>query len=180
MGIAPVAGILSNIFKRLPFAERAEALNFHFFIVDKYPFQRLLTNCTFYCKVVCTMETKSGSQSAWPRLGFRNSHMASLLLVGALSLVLLIPVSMIRGLIAERQERRDGAVKEVTSKWGGSQILTGPALVLPYTANPSDKTRRNVVFLSKTLKTTGVITRESRGRGIFEVPVYSLSLTIEG
>jgi len=94
-------------------------------------------------------------------------------------------VSMIRGLIAERSVRHAEATKEVTSKWGGAQVLTGPVLVLPYAAQTSERaadgtTRRNVVFLPKQLKTTGLITQEQRGRGIFEVPVYSLTATVEG
>ena len=49
----------------------------------------------------------------------RNSHLLRLAILGVLTLILLIPVSMIRGLIAERQDRHGTATKEVTSKWGG-------------------------------------------------------------
>src|SRR6516165_10718939 len=62
----------------------------------------------------------------------RRSQMLRLCLVGVLTIVLLIPIEMISGLVTERQERRDSAVKEVSSKWGDAQAITGPALVLPF------------------------------------------------
>jgi len=119
-----------------------------------------------------------------------NSHLVRLALVGAITLILLIPVAMIRGLIQERQQRHHTASEEVTSKWGFNQILTGPALVLPYTVRETQKTAsgevtarvsvKNAVFLPKRLRETGVITMESRERGIFLVPVYTLTLNLEG
>jgi inner membrane protein len=123
-------------------------------------------------------------------MNIKNSHLIRLGILGALTVILLVPVSMIRDLIAERQARRDSAIKDVTSKWGGRQILTGPALVLPYTVRTTEKAAdgrelvrtatRNMIFLPKRLKTAGLINQEERGRGIFEIPVYSLSVTLEG
>ena len=63
----------------------------------------------------------------------RSSQMLRLLLVGFLALLLQIPIEMIAELVSERQERRREAVAEVSSKWGNDQIITGPALVVPYT-----------------------------------------------
>jgi inner membrane protein len=59
----------------------------------------------------------------------RNSQMLRLFLIGILALLLQIPIAMIGRLVSERQERRQAAVAEVSSKWG-SIVLTGPALVL--------------------------------------------------
>ena len=39
--------------------------------------------------------------------------------VAILTLMLLIPLAMIQSLIRERQNTRQGAVQEITSKWGG-------------------------------------------------------------
>ena len=63
----------------------------------------------------------------------RSSQMLRLLLIGFLALLLQIPIAMITGLVSERQGRRQEAVAEVSSKWGNIQIITGPALVVPYT-----------------------------------------------
>ena len=120
----------------------------------------------------------------------RSSQMLRLFLVGFLALLLQIPIAMIAGLVSERQERRQEAVAEVSSKWGNAQIITGPALVVPYTyrwtelaTGGQEITRteaRNAIFLPEQLHIRGSIDSEIRYRGIFSVPVYRLGLTVEG
>jgi inner membrane protein len=53
-------------------------------------------------------------------------------LVAALSLVLMIPVWMIRDLVAERQARRNEAVSGIAEGWGKRQTLDAPYLSIPY------------------------------------------------
>jgi inner membrane protein len=120
----------------------------------------------------------------------RGSQVLRLLSVGFLALLLQIPIGMIGRLISERQERRQGAVAEVSSKWGNSQAITGPALVVPYThrwteasAAGQPVTRietRNAIFLPEQLRVRGALDSEIRNRGIFSIPVYRLGLTVEG
>jgi len=119
----------------------------------------------------------------------RNSQMLRLCLVVGLALVLLIPIAMIWGLVSERQSRNNEATTEVSSKWGNTQLIAGPALILPYTARWTETTPagevsrtgvRNAVFLPRQLTTRGRIDVESRSRGIFKVPVYGLTVTVEG
>jgi len=120
----------------------------------------------------------------------RNSQMLRLLSVGFLALLLQIPISMIGGLVTERQERRDAAVSEVSSKWGRTQSITGPALVVPYvyrwteavTGSPpiTRSEIRNAIFLPERLEVRGAVDSEVRNRGIFSVPVYGLDLAIAG
>src|SRR2546426_7835888 len=119
----------------------------------------------------------------------RSSQMLRLLTLGFLALVLQIPIATIGGLVRERQERRKEAVVEVSSKWGNRQVITGPALVVPYThrwtvesegkATVCTQTRK-AIFLPKLLRIRGNIEPETRRRGIFSVPVYKLSLVVEG
>lgn len=52
--------------------------------------------------------------------------------IAALALLLLIPVGMIQGLIAERQARSVEAVRGIAEGWGKRQTLSGPLLVVPY------------------------------------------------
>ena len=66
------------------------------------------------------------------------------LLIAALSVVLMVPVGMIRELIAERQARRDQAVAEIALGWGGRQTLTGPYLLVPYERNWGEVIRETV------------------------------------
>ena len=120
----------------------------------------------------------------------RNSQLLRLISVGILALLLQLPISMIGRLVEERQERRQAAVAEVSSKWGNAQVITGPALVIPYThrwteasAGGPQITRtetRNAIFLPEQLHARGSIDSEIRNRGIFTVPVYTLGLTVEG
>lgn len=120
----------------------------------------------------------------------RGSQMLRLLLIGFLVLVLLIPAAMIGGLVSERRERREGAVDEVTAKWGRMQILTGPALIIPYVQsrveldNKGQKVvrsqTRHLIVLPETLTVRGEIESEVRHRGIFSVPVYRMKLEVTG
>ena len=52
---------------------------------------------------------------------------------GLLVLVLQIPIGLISSTIAERRERRDEAIAEVTRTWGGPQELLGPVVTIPFT-----------------------------------------------
>ncbi len=119
----------------------------------------------------------------------RNSQMLRLCLIVGIALVLLIPIAMIWGLVSERQNRNQEATAEVSSKWGSTQSIVGPALILPYTARWTETTPagevsrtglRNAVFLPRQLRMTGRVDVESRSRGIFKVPVYGLTVSIEG
>ena len=54
------------------------------------------------------------------------------LVVGALALLLMIPVGMIQKLIAERQARAGEAVAGIAEGWGKRQTVSGPYLAMPY------------------------------------------------
>jgi inner membrane protein len=120
----------------------------------------------------------------------RSSQGLRLLFLGFLVLLLQIPISMINGLVSERQQRRQAAIDEVSSKWGNAQSITGPALVLPYSHHWTETAEdgatitrteaRNAVFLPEQLRIRGTMDSEIRHRGIFSVPVYKLGLVVEG
>src|SRR5262245_52107335 len=120
----------------------------------------------------------------------RRSQLLRLCLVGVLTLVLQIPIWMISSLVTVRQVRRDSVVKEVSSKWGDAQAITGPALILsfvihrPEMSAAGEKTvhdeTRYAAFLPKRLGVEGKIQSESRNRGIFSIPVYTANLTMQG
>lgn len=113
-----------------------------------------------------------------------------LMLIGLLVLLLMIPASMIRDVVTEREARRDAAVADITAKWGGEQQLTGPILRVPYTRQviaQDDKgkaiTRRESgvgYFLPKRLAIRTELTTERRQRGLFEVPVYVAAMHLSG
>jgi inner membrane protein len=120
----------------------------------------------------------------------RNSQTLRLVTVGILVLLLQIPVAMIGGLVSERTNRGEEAAAEVSAKWGGRQVLSGPMLVVPYLHTWTETSRnghsvertgfRHASFLPDELRIEANATSEIRKRGIFAVPVYRLDLTVAG
>lgn len=118
--------------------------------------------------------------------GLRNSVMVKLLTIGIIALMLLIPASSIKSLISERQHNRDAAIREVSSKWGGNQVITGPILTIPYKVyykTEDDEVKHSVHrahFLPAKLDVSGTIDPERRKRGIYEVVLYNTKLSFSG
>jgi len=112
--------------------------------------------------------------------GIRHSKLLRLCLVGALSFLILIPIMMIAWLVSDRQVRHDTVTAEVATSWGNTQAMTGPALVVPYAVRFDETSKHYAVFLPRSLRTKGRVNVESRKRGIFSVPVYTLKLSVEG
>jgi inner membrane protein len=108
----------------------------------------------------------------------RYAYGVKAVLIGILVLLLLIPAGMIMGLISEREQRQFEAKGEVSGKWGDSQAITGPVLVVPYYSKPGVTSA--AVFLPDQLKVDGKLLPEIRRRGIYEVAVYSSNLNISG
>ena len=112
--------------------------------------------------------------------------------IGILILLLLIPVSMVENVIQEREARQAEAIREVSSKWGEQQTITGLVLTVPYKSyekiiesEGSDKFRfietiKYAHFLPEALHITGSISPEIRYRGIYEVIVYNSKINLSG
>ena len=81
---------------------------------------------------------------------------------------------------------RDAAAAEIGATWGGSQLVSGPVLSVPYTVPWTDTTgRRQLVagramFLPRDLGIDGTLAAETRARGIFRVVVYHARLKLTG
>lgn len=120
----------------------------------------------------------------------RNSQLLRIVFIAVLAAALLIPVGMIDGVITERQNRREEAVREVTSIWGERQKLVGPLLVVPYLLKITEEDKKGVKktrtevkhasFLPESLSIEGQLRCETKYRGIYKVPVYTANLDISG
>lgn len=133
-------------------------------------------------------------QSFFEKAGhwIKNSVTLRLITIGILILLMLIPVSMIEGLIRERQYRKHDAVREVSSKWGETQTLKSPVLTIPYKTyskiyDEEEKDKYRLIesieyahFLPEVLNINGNIAPEIRYRGIYEVIVYNSDIQIKG
>ncbi len=60
------------------------------------------------------------------------TNTAKMMMVGILTLVLLIPLTLVQDLIKERSERKNEATIKVTNSWGDNINLMGPILKVPY------------------------------------------------
>lgn len=131
---------------------------------------------------------------------FAHSSTAKLFLIGALSLLLLIPTIWITSMVSERKSYRDTAAQEVQAMWGGPQTLGSPVLVLPYTYScPVSVDRRKqgangwytetvvedhtctgyAKLYPDQLAIEGKLPSSTRPRGIFDIPLYTAQITYD-
>ena len=133
-----------------------------------------------------------------PLFGRRHSTIIKLLGVGALVLVLLIPLAMITGVLRDRLSRRNEAVADITSSWGKEQNVIGPVLGIPYQYKfkavkempaPDGKMERREVeetamgtayFLPETLHINGDAQTQMLHRGIYNAAVFRAQVTLSG
>jgi inner membrane protein len=120
------------------------------------------------------------------------SVMIKLFSIGFMMLILMIPASWIEDLISERQTRADGVMREVSDKWSGSQTLSGPVLVIPFTKIEKSKrldngkqiediieTRHKAYFLPENFNAAGKVKPQVLHRGIFDVAVYESEISMD-
>ena len=63
-------------------------------------------------------EKPSTTSNVWQSNTFR------LVLIGALTLVLLIPLLLVQNLVRERKERQQEVINEIDSKWGREVVFS--------------------------------------------------------
>ncbi len=105
------------------------------------------------------------------------------LVVILIILLLLIPLSMIRSLVGERDSRAYEAEMNIIYGAGGSLVLTGPLMVLPYEIDGkihSYNRRGEISLLPEEIRITGRLEVEYRQRGIYRVPVYTAFIDASG
>jgi inner membrane protein len=128
------------------------------------------------------MNTETIVQNVWTR----SKLLIKSMIIGILVLVLQIPAMFVRDVIAEREQRQQDAIAEVSSKWAGHQVLTGPVLVIPYWQSAPDssarqvRTREYAYFLPDKLDINANLTPQERHRGIYKVMLYSSEVTLSG
>lgn len=122
-------------------------------------------------------------QAPQPRKSFSERHALFIkpMIIGILILLLLIPMSMVRSLIDEREQTAREAGEEVHQKWGGPQQVTGPVLTFSYDSKDAKGivTRHQWHTLPESLDIRGSLDTEVRQRGIYEVVVYNTPLTLD-
>ncbi len=94
-------------------------------------------------------------------------------LTSAIALALLVPVSMIRDLIAERQARSNEAIANIALGWGQRQTVAGPFLSIPYQRIWVETVQETVEGKTKERRT-----EHSEWR-VHRIPVESVQWTID-
>lgn len=126
---------------------------------------------------------------------FFQSTTVKLLMVGILALFLLIPLELVKGLIAERAERQKEVISEITEKWGDSVTVYGPVLKVPYNVLAQEKRvdaktkqeflveskiRKYAYFLPDRLDNASNVKTDVRSRGNYDSTVFTADMNFTG
>lgn len=120
-----------------------------------------------------------------------------LLLVGFLLLLLLIPLALLDGLVAERQQRGQEVAAEIAQSSSGPQQVVGPLLLVEAVKlterrrvvsegglmrEETEQARETVHYLvsPERLAIDSQLRIEQRGRSLFTVPLYHGALKLAG
>ena len=119
-------------------------------------------------------------------------------LVGLVAVLLQIPLEMIRGLVVERKQLRDGVIADIGRSSSEPQRIAGPVLYVPWARRSVESTtitdegghsrtarkervdRGQVALLPDTLTVEGAIDLQEKHRGIYKAHVYTLRATLRG
>lgn len=77
-----------------------------------------------------------------------------LFLAGIIGIALVIPLMMVYALVWDRQEQSNVAQNSIAAGWGGPQVVVGPVLVIPYTANSVETVDQNGRQTTRTVQVT--------------------------
>lgn len=105
--------------------------------------------------------------------------------VGFLAMIMMIPLLQVQGLIGERRDLEGQARQKIAERWGGSQSVGGPILVVPVRRQvQSDKgwIHRDQLryVLPDQLEISGSLATEVRQYGIYSTPIYAAMLQLSG
>ena len=115
-----------------------------------------------------------------------NSLILKIVLVSAMALAMLIPLTMIRAQIDERQSNADNTVRDISDEWSRAQTLSGPRLVFEYDVVEKDAAGKPVVrkvsrkVYPDHLKVDADVATQKLHRSIYDVMVYRSALTLSG
>ena len=135
-------------------------------------------------------------------LGARFSGpLARCVFVGAITLLLLIPLGLVEGVVYDRMYLHQEATDNITSSWGRAQTVSGPALLIPYEVwkdrremvdikvDGKDQTKEVVtrdyfvrykVVLPSDLRFDVEMNPEVRYRGIYRQALYNAPVDVSG
>lgn len=126
---------------------------------------------------------------------FFQSNTARMIMIGALTLILMIPLLFVQNLIDERHQRQQQVVDETSGKWGKSVFFYGPIIKVPYqtftqAVSVNEKTQETTTqkiletqyayFFPETLKNRSSVNTSLLRRNNYESVVYTANMAFDG
>jgi inner membrane protein len=125
---------------------------------------------------------------------FTQGYTFKIFLLGFLILLLLFPLSMIRGLIGERNRTANSAEAGIMEAWGSELIVAGPLIAIPGVRTEERRVRSErdgerieifsvpftLIITPQKLDIGADFKTEIRRRGIFSVPLFYGDLALSG
>lgn len=122
-----------------------------------------------------------------------NSTVLKLFVILFLSLILLIPLSLIEDLIEERKTREQEVSDGIALNWGQDQVVSGPILAIPYQQTIRESSEKNqntivqehqemkwIFILPRTCNIMAKVDPQHLSRGIYVSVVYGSHIKLEG
>jgi inner membrane protein len=116
----------------------------------------------------------------------KGSVTLKLITITVLMLLLLIPASMVKSIIQERQRLNEQVTEEVSSLWANEQRINGPVLTIPLEYeyfNDKEEAYSKTRYwhlLPEELTINGEVLPETLERGLYEAVVYKSDLDVNG
>jgi len=131
------------------------------------------------------MENSETSGTLWSFLS-KGKLFLKAVIIFFMAIGLWIPTNIILDLVKERAGRQKDAIEDISNKWAGKQVITGPIIMLPYNNYSKNDKGETVInkavsyFLPDKSDISSKIFPEKRHRGIYQVIVYRSDITING
>ena len=99
------------------------------------------------------------------------------LLIVILTVAMAVPLFFIQLVLSDREQTASGAAIDIATGWGGTQVVAGPILLVPYTTAGSP-VRLTAILLPENLNVDVQADAGTRARGIFAIPVYRATVAM--
>ncbi|QTV05598.1 cell envelope integrity protein CreD [Faecalibacter bovis] len=113
------------------------------------------------------------------------STMTKGLIILGLTLLMLIPIPFILNLIIERQESQENVIKEISTKWSGSQVVYGPFLQIKHNIVGKDEKGKQtisqeIIYVSANENWIDAdVNNTIKRRNLYDVVVYNSKLNLK-
>ena len=111
-------------------------------------------------------------------------------IIGLLCIILLLPTTLIKGLIYERKFKQKEALEEIISKQGERQVISGPFISIPFQESIINSEGDTILlngdkddlihFLPEKLHIQSQVVPEKKNRGIFDIVTFNSKNVLSG